>query len=400
MRNVWLVARHEYGRIAGRRAFILLTLAIPLGFVLLIAVVYFVETSGESDLPLGYVDYAGFMAEPRRVDNENGNYQSAIRAFVDEDAAMTALEQEEIQAFYVFGPDYRHSLQSDLYVLEKPPSGDSQREFVKFVRANLVRDLPVELQQRLLSGADIQVVDVANSREFRGNDINFIVPLVGGLLFFIATMTASGYMLQIVADEKENRTMEMLLTSLTPGQLIGGKVAGLLAVILTQLGIYLLAVVLGLGLAARFIGGAQAIMIPWSFLGMVALFFLPSFFLVAAAMAAVGSAVTNLQQGQQVAGLFNMFFIAPMFLLVFIVQDPGGPLVVFLSLFPTTAFLTFAFRWALGSVPMWQIGVSWLLLMATATFMMWATIRIFRAGMLRYGQPLSLRGSIKAIRGT
>jgi ABC-2 type transport system permease protein len=395
MRNVWLVARHEYRRIVSRRAFILLTLAIPLGLVLLVAIIYFVETSTESDLPLGYVDHAQFLAES--LPGDSGIEHDALRAFANENAALAALEQGEIQAFYVFAEDYPRTLAADLYLLDKQLSLDKRGELAAFIRANLVRDLPLELQQRILDGSDVQVVDTVNGRVFNQNDINIIVPFIGALLFFIATMTASGYMLQIMAEEKENRTMEILLTSLTPEQLIAGKVAGLLAVILTQLGIYLLAVVLGLGIVTGLAGGPLGIRIPYSFLGLVALFFLPSFFLVAAAMAAVGSVVTNLQQGQQVAGLFNLFFMAPMFFLVFILQDPGGPLVLFLSLFPTTAFLTLAFRWALSSVPLWQIVVSWLLLMATAIFMMGSAMRIFRAGMLRYGQPLSLRGSLRAM---
>lgn len=395
MRNLWLVARHEYRRIVSRRAFILLTLAIPLGIMLLIAIVYFVEISSESDLPLGYVDHAQFLAEPSSADS--GLADGSFKPFANEEAALAALEGGQIQAFYVFAADYERTLAVDLYVLEDQPAGAIRGEFAAFVRANLVRDLPPELQERILGGSDVQVIDTVNGRVFNQNDINIIVPFIGALLFFIATMTASGYMLQIVAEEKENRTMEILLTSLTPGQLIGGKIAGLLGVILTQLGIYLVTVIAALTIAAGSTGGTLGIVVPWSFLGLAALFFLPSFFLVAAAMAAVGSVAPNLQQGQQVAGLFNLFFIAPMFLLVFIFQDPGGPLVVLLSLFPTTAFLTIAFRWALSSAPLWQIALSWLLLVGTAIFMMGATLRIFRAGMLRYGQSLSLRSSLRAI---
>jgi ABC-2 type transport system permease protein len=68
-------------------------------------------------------------------------------------------------------------------------------------------------------------------------------------------------------------------------------------------------------------------------------------------------------------------------------------------LFPTTAFLTISLRWGLGTVPMWQIGIGWVLLIVTTIFMVWAAARVFRAGMLRYGQPLNLKTVMAVIRG-
>jgi ABC-2 type transport system permease protein len=68
-------------------------------------------------------------------------------------------------------------------------------------------------------------------------------------------------------------------------------------------------------------------------------------------------------------------------------------------LFPTSAFLTISLRWGLGTVPLWQIGVSWVLLVATTIFMVWAAARVFRTGMLRYGQPLNLKAAVAVIRG-
>jgi ABC-2 type transport system permease protein len=205
-------------------------------------------------------------------------------------------------------------------------------------------------------------------------------------------------MLRVVADEKENRTMEVMLTSLTPTQLIGGKALGLLAASLTQLSIYVIAGILGLTVAATYVEPLQQATLPWTYLGVMALFFFPSYALIAAVMIAIGSAVTDVQQGQQLAAILNLFFLLPIFLTTVIFENPAAPVIVFFSLFPTTAFLTISLRWGLGTVPLWQIGVGWVLLVATATFMLWAATRVFRAGMLRYGQPLSLKAVAAAVR--
>ncbi len=399
MRNFWLVAKHEYRRTVFRRAFILLTLAIPLGMVALIAFVVVIEVSGENKSPLGYVDKAGVLdvSRPSLPPIPTG---IEVRAFPDEEAALATLNRKEIQAFFVFPPDYPNTLQTDLYYLEKPPSSDVWGEFNNFVRLNLVATYPDEVQNRLLEGPNVTVHDIVSNREFSERSmINVVLPFVATFFFFIATMSASGYMLQVVAAEKENRTMEIMVTSVTPGQLIGGKTVGLLAAALTQLSIYVITIVVGLTVAAPRVEFLQQITVPWAYLGVMGLFFFPSYALIAAVMVAIGGAVTKVQEAQQVAGLLNLLFMLPMFLLMVIFENPAAPVVVFFTLFPTTAFMTISLRWGLGTVPLWQIGVSWVLLVAATIFMLWAAARIFRAGMLRYGQPLNLKAAVAVIRG-
>lgn len=399
MRNFWLVARHEYRRVVMRRAFLVATVAIPLGMALLIALAIVVAVGGESRLPLGYVDQAGFLQESRQELLPDGEDRIDMRAFADETAARAALENEEIQAFFVLPSDFRETQQTDLFYLSDPPSNDVWGDFDDFVRVNLLADASPAVRQRLMEGPAVTVEDVTNGRRFSEDAfINLIMPFVATFFFFIATMFASGYMLQVVADEKENRTMEMVLTAVTPWQLVGGKAFGLLAAALTQLGIYLAAAAVGLLIAAPRVAALQQFTMPWSYLGIMALFFFPAYVLIGALMVAVGSAVTELQQGQQMAGLFNLLFILPIMLTPLLMEDPGHPIMVFFTFFPTTSFLTISLRWGLGTIPLWQIGVSWLLLVGTAVFMVWAAARVFRAGMLRYGQPLNWQTAVASLR--
>jgi ABC-2 type transport system permease protein len=399
MHNLWLIAKHEYRSTVFKRAFILLTLAIPLGLAAVIALAIFVGRSGENNLPVGYVDKSDIL---------NVNRQSTasiptgieIRAFPDEEIALAALEREEIQVFFVLPSDYPDTLQTDLYYLEEPPSGDVWGDFDNFVRANLVATYPDEIRNRLLEGPNITVHDIVSKREFSERSfVNIILPFVASVFFFVATMSASGYMLQVVANEKENRTMEIMITSVTPGQLIGGKTVGLLAAALTQLFIYVAAAVIGLIVAAPHVEPLQQLTVPWAYLGVMGLFFIPSYALIAAVMVAIGAAVTKVQEAQQVAGLLNMLFILPILMVAVILRDPGHPISVLLTLFPTTTFLTISLRWGLGTVPLWQIGIGWVLLIVTTIFMVWAAARVFRAGMLRYGQPLNLKAAMAVIRG-
>jgi ABC-2 type transport system permease protein len=397
MRNSWLVAKHEYRRTVVRRGFVITTLAVPLGMALLVAFGILMEGLGKSNLPIGYVDHAGIL-DPSQGFSEASSVQ--IRAYADEKAALSALERAEIQALFVLPSNYLETLHTELYYLEDPPSEEAWGDFADLIRSNLITTMPAEIQSRVLEGASITVHDTVSNREFgESSIINIILPFVATFFFFFATMFAAGYMLGVVAHEKENRTMEVMVTSATPGQLIGGKMAGLLAASLTQLSIYVVAAVIALKVAAPYIPELQQAAVPWDYLGIMALLFLPSYALVAAVMVAIGGAAGELQQGQQVAGILNLFFMLPIFLLPVIFQDPSHPLVVALSIFPTTSFLTISLRWGLGTVPLWQIGVSWVLLVATAVLTVWAAARVFRVGMLRYGQPLSVKAAVAAIRG-
>jgi ABC-2 type transport system permease protein len=400
MRNFWLIAKQEYRRTVVRRGFVILTAAIPIGMIALIALAILVEGMGADNRPIGYVDPSGTLEPGLQASSPDANNSVQIRAYPDQETARIALENEEIQAFYVLPDNYPQTLHTQLYYLEEPPSEEVWADFDDFVRINLLAAMPQEMQTRLFEGPDITVHDIASNREFSESSIiNVILPFVATFFFFFATMSAAGYMLGVVAGEKENRTIEIMVTSVTPGQLIGGKTLGLLAAALTQLGIYVLAAIVGLAVAAPYVPELQRVVVPWGYLGIMALFFFPTYVLIAAVMVAIGGAVAEVQQGQQLAGLLNLVFMLPIFLLPILFENPGHPLMVFFTLFPTTSFLTVSLRWGLGTVPMWQIGLGWVLLVATAAFVVWAAARVFRAGMLHYGQPLNLKAALAAVRG-
>jgi len=399
MRNYWLVAKHEYRRVVIRRGFLIGTLIIPLGIAALIGLAIVVESMGQDDSPVGFVDQAGVLDVSLLAARPDDAVE--IRAYADEEAALAALNAQEVQAFFVLPPDYVETLESEQYYLSEPLDNDIWREFDDFVRLNLVSRLPEDIKERLLEGPSVTVRDISSNREFSEEKVvNIILPFIGTAFFFITTMSASGYMLQAVADEKENRMMEVMVTSVTPTQLIGGKAVGLLAAALTQMVIWVVAAVIGLIIAAPFVSELQYAEVPWAYVGLMVLFFFPSYALIAAIMVAVGAAVTDVQQGQQLAGLLNMLFLLPIFLLGVLFTNPDHPLWTVMTLFPTTAFLSVSLRWALGTVPMWQLVLSWTLTVTTTVGMVWVAARIFRAGMLRYGQPLNLKAAVEAVRGS
>jgi len=166
----------------------------------------------------------------------------------------------------------------------------------------------------------------------------------------------------------------------------------------TQIGIWLLALAAAVVVASRFAPFLQGIKLDPVFLWLVLLYFVPTYALVAGMMITLGSMVTELQQGQQIAGILNLLFIVPFFFFVLVFTNPNSPVLVAMTLFPTTAFMTVAMRWGMTTIPTWQLAVSWLILVSTAAISIGVAARVFRVGMLRYGQRLDLKTMLRAVR--
>lgn len=397
MREVWLVARHEYLRMVRRRAFLIGTLVVPLLIGAVMAVGIYLAIGERDDRPLGYVDRSGVLSADVQSPFEE-DHAVELRRFDDADAAQAAMKAGQIQAYYLLPEDYIASGQLELYYWEDAPADSIRTEFDDFLRANLAAGLPADAQRRAIEGPSITVRSADGRREINSrNWTAFVLPFVASFFLVMSVMTSAGYLLQAVTTEKENRTMELMITSLSPERLVGGKAVGLMSVSLTQIGIWALAIVISLLVGARYLAVLRQASVPWGMLGIAVLFFLPSYALVAGFMIAIGSVVTETQQGQQIAGLLNLLFFAPFFLLALVIANPNSPVLVALSLFPTTAFLTITMRWSLAVVPTWQMILSWVLLVASAAGSLWASARVLRAGMLRYGQRLDLRGILRAL---
>lgn len=397
MRKLWIVAKNEYAKIVKKRSFLLGTLALPIFFIG-IMVLSIVTTIGTDQQPVGYVDQTGWLSANAAPPADSAQRLKML-PFVDEAAARTALQNKQIQAFYVLPKDYLQTGKIMAYGWDKEPSAAAQSDFRYFLRANLVASLPQDVRQRALDGINLTARSADGAQEINGNAIiNFFLPFALGFFFIMAVMNSATYLLQAVTDEKESRTIEVMATSLSPNQLIGGKALGLIGVALTQIVILCLTIGIGLGLGSNSIDFLRGVRVPWSMLGVALLFFVPAYVLIAGMMIAVGAAVTEVRQGQQLAGALNMLYTIPYFFVIIFMTNPNSPLSTILTLFPTTAFVTITLRWGLSTIPIWELIASWIILVGSAIFSIWAAARVFRSGMLRYGQRLNLRAMLSAVR--
>src|SRR5690606_667835 len=195
-------------------------------------------------------------------------------------------------------------------------------------------------------------------------------------------------------------TMEILITSLSPGQLIGGKLAGLIVLGLVQTFIWTAAVVIAFLVARANFPELEVITFPMGPILVAVAWFIPFYVIFAALMAAIGLSVTEVSEGQQASSLITLLAVFPLSFSFLIFMGPDSPLSVAMSLIPFTSPITILIRSTLTEIPLWQYVVSWVLLAATAVFSVYLVSRVLRIGMLRYGQRLSLAQIGRALRNS
>jgi len=395
MRKVWQIIKYEYRRHVFQKRFLFSLLSLPIAAVAMVLVALIVAAFSTNTSPVGYIDRAGILQNTDRSGEESTIFEPIIefKAYQEADQARADLEADDIQAYYVIPEQYPQSPEIELVFYDEPGSG-VKSQFNQLIRNNLetFEGLDPQVRQRLQQGGTVTVTSLDGSREMREDQWFMIfTPFIAGIMFLIVVLSSGGYLLQAVVEEKENRTMEIVITSVTPNQLMTGKIIGNIAVGLTQLFIWLL-----FGWIAILVGGffwppLQAFSIPTHFALVLIFMLLPAFIMVSAIMAAIGSTMTEMQEAQQVSGLLSLPFSIPFYLATPIMMNPNSALAVFMSYFPLTSPITVLMRMAFTVVPTWQIITSIAILVFFAGFAIWFAGRAFRMGMLRYGKKLSIK---------
>ena len=393
MKKFWLVFRNEYLRHVKRRRFIFALLSMPIFFGLMVGIGILAVAADYDSRPVAYVDLSGYFknAQPAPHTTDSLFPPLVIKPYDTVGQAKTDLENGLIQAYFVIDQNYLDNGMVD--VTSRDTLKDTTRQdFQSFLRYNLLLGQPAPIANRVLIGPEIVVQSLDTNRRMASDEVvNILLPLVSGLLFIVVVNTSGSYLVQALVEEKENRTMEIVITSVSDQQLMSGKVAGNLAVGLTELVVWLLFGFLGFAIARRYIPGAQDININPEFVVLMVATLLPAFVMVAALMAAIGSTVSTSREAQQWAGLFTLPIVIPFWLIVPLMESPNSPLAVAMSLIPLTAPITLPLRATFTVVPPWQITASLGILVLCAAGSLWLAGRTFRLGMLRYGKRLAWR---------
>lgn len=287
----------------------------------------------------------------------------------------------------------------DLYV---PPRQDARAEVIVH---SLLREaiLDARAATRGLDRAELsRVLTVPRVRSISVSDggerdtvfgLNIVVPMVFMALLMVGVMFAGQGMLTTTVEEKSNRVVEVLLSAVSPMQLMGGKLLGHMAVAFLAMSLYL-----GLGFA---------VLAAFSLFGLLDLtlvlylviFFLIAFFTLGSLMMAVGSAVNDMREAQALQAPLIIAMVLPFMLWMPILREPNGTLAYVVSFVPPIN--TFGMLLRLGSSsppPAWEVWLSIAIGVAGVFGAVWVAAKVFRIGLLMFGKAPDLRTLVRWLR--
>ncbi len=388
-----IIAKHEYTYNIRRKEFLFVTFGIPL-FILVIGglpILLMSSSISHEELRIGYVDKTGLF------DSMN------FTKYADEELAKKDLFDNKITHFFVIPANYTATGKIEIFSAKKRFSEDKtiEDQIKSFLLDNLLKGEKREIVERVKNPINSEFFTLDNTGGSSKEGISTIlVPIAFAMFFMISIFTSSSFLLQGVVEEKENRVMEILLSSVSYRELLIGKVFGLGAVGLTQILIWQ---IVGIGLlssnpiVSAIVMDNVHVSIP--ILLLASIYFILGYFVFASIMAGVGAVATTSREGQQLAGIFTITGAIPLIISEFMIANPNALLVRALSYFPLTSPITMIMRLSLTEVPLYEIVISILILAASTYIIIELSVRIFRASLLMSGKKPTISELIKYVRG-
>lgn len=427
------VAIREYIETVKTKTFVISSFLLPLVMIgVIFATEKISELSEHEKVPtrhIAVVDNSGVVFEQlaRKIDKhntENPQRQMALEQIDAGDDEQIAKMRDRVNA----GELYAYlTIPADVLTVKTPPNEDNQPdaaatqpaaggcEFgrkdsrleiqmavqkmlndavtaVRFDRA----DPPIDIEQvhRLQTPVSFREFDVKSGQDTSGSElVRFMTPFAFMFLLFMGTMTISQGLLTSVIEEKSSRVVEVLLSAVSPTQLMAGKILGMVTVGATLMSIW---GVVGYGSAHAH--GMGYLVTPYR-LTFVVLYFIPGFLLFSAFLAAVGAACNSLKEAQSMAAPLTLLTIVPMMLWWNISQNPDSTLSIVLSYIPPiTPFVMILRLCANPEISPFEIATTLALLWAAVVATIWFSGKVFRVGVLMYGKPPSLRELVHWLR--
>ncbi len=421
MNKIFLIMRYELRKTFSRRSYVFFGFGIPLIAVIIVAlVVAGRRDSVEGTLPdveevqeleiEGYVDLMGLISTiPADLP------QDIFVAYPSEDTAMQALQDGDISAYYLIPEDYLEQGTVIYTSINPNPFDPGGQEWM--MRWTLMAEMlggDLEFASLVLNPVDLTVERRGEETDpdryseedcsrpgpaCRSNPLIEMLPMIMVVLFFVFLTMNSGMLLSSVSGEKQNRTMEILMLSITPQQMLAGKMLGLGTAGLLQSAVWVGALWTMLRIGGGVMSLPPEFHLPAWLIAVWLLYFLLGYALYASLMAGIGALVPDIKAGSQASGLVMIPLIIGYMLSVmpFSVEAPNGVLVTTISLFPLTSPVAMVMRMTVGAVPLWQLALSLGLLVVTVILVLRAVGKIFRTQMILSGQPFTVRRYLRAL---
>jgi ABC-2 type transport system permease protein len=398
-RRIWRVAAHEYLINVAKRSFFFGAVAVPILIIGIVAFILWLGISTSEDAErLGTVGVADATGIVQAADLPEGWLLVADEAAGQAALAADAASEGALGALVIIPADYIET--GALRIIGRAGVPDAlEDEADAAIRAGLTAGLAPDVRERVRDPLVLSIFMESNGRTVRDSGILavLLLPFLYMIVFTIASSATSSYLMTSVVEEKSNRVMEMLVTSVRPIDLLGGKIIGLGLVGLTMLALWMLVIGIGL-LLGRGTEVLSAVVIPPDLVVVGLVYFLLNYFLIGSIMAGIGAVVGTEQESRQIAGVLSTLNVIPFFFIAQFISEPNSTVPVLLTLIPFTAPLSVLLRMGYTVIPPVELIASIAIMTVATVFAVWATARIFRWSLLMYGKRPSLRQIVRAVR--
>ncbi len=423
MNKIWLIIQREFLNRVQKKSFLIATILLPLIFPAIMGVLVYVAKEQKKNATketILYIDESGyFQSDSTKYIFKpfHGSLEDAKRAFnLDESFGLLYIPKFELT-----DPNG-----IKLYTKINPSPtdvADIERIFENHIKDLKMQQLKIDqkLLDQLKTSVTINSVKISEGGQEKSSDskVLFGVGMGAGILMYMFIFIYGAQIMQGIIEEKMSKVVEVIVSSVRPFQLMMGKIIGLASVGLLQFLIWIIlistlsTVVLGMfgmqsptqemmqmnGQYAAATQGSNSLeilnaftQIPWSYVIFNFLFyFIGGYLLYGALFAAVGSAVDSPAEAQQFMFPITIPMLISYFaLFTFILQDPHGPISVWLSIIPFTSPIAMMGRIGFG-VPLWQLLLSMALLVGGFILTTWFAGRIYRVGILMHGTKVNYK---------
>ncbi len=431
MKNIFLITQREYLTQVKKKAFVLLTVFTPILLIAFGALITFMMKANETKHTFNVVDKSGiFKTTLKSTDkityvfvpiNTEASLKSSLKEMESTDGLLIipALKDQNFDAL---------ENHTQLYINKKIGFDTKTKitsDLIEGIKREKIKSLGLtEMQiQNLDKGFDLYTKNVVDNNK-TDSDVMFGVKTgLGMVMMYAVFMFIIIYGVRVmrsVLEEKNNRVVEILISSVKPFELILGKILGVTFVALTQ---FIVWIAMSVAAALVFNTGFAAMQNNPAFSNLNILqifetishtlldlnypliifvfitFFLLGYIFYSSMYAAIGSAVDNETETQQ----FTLFAIIPLMLGVYgsftIINNPDGPTAFWLSIIPFTSPIAMTARIPFG-VPVWELVLSISLLLITCFAMIFIAAKIYRVGILMYGNKATLKELWKWIKSS
>lgn len=403
MNKTVVIIKHEFMQTIKRKSFIIYTLSIPV-LILLALLIYrgYQQWYHPSVIPeetkIGYVDETGIF------ENSFSKNSFTFIEYTSEIDVKKDLLSKEIETYLVIPKDYlstgtiiRYSTDREIEAPEKLSTSIKNFLIINLLESKVDATI-LERTQNPLMMTSLRLDKNGELASEQSLLVTYLLPYIFGMLFMFAIFINSGFLMQSVSEEKENRVVEIMLSSVSSKQLLTGKIIGLGCAGLIQVAIWFIAIKLFTIFGSTNIPFLLDISIPVSMLFIGIVYFILGYLFFAALMAGLGSIGRTAREGQSWSTIFTVPAVIPIWFGALITTNPYGLLSRVLTLFPLTAPITGMMRVPANAIPVWELILSLGILLVSVVIAIWASAKIFRVGTLMHGKRPSIRDLVRYLR--